>query len=124
MVFVVQYHWRKTIFRHNNGTKGIRIQGPPGAYNITDFNLPIKRLMKWNGDDKDSINIQHNYNILKSRIIFAHIYQNNFTIKIEFRYLLAFDTKRLGEDGVLRQQHTSQHYRHSLGNVTMLSLIL
>ena len=109
--------------RHNNGTKGIRIQGPPGAYNITDFNLAIKRLMKRNGDDEDSINIQHNYNTLKSRIIFAHIYQNDFTIKNEFRYLLGFDTKRLGEDGMLRPRQTSQNYRHSLGNVTMPSRI-
>ena len=51
--------------RHNNGTKWVRIQGPPVAYNITDFKLAMKRLMKYNGDDEDSINIQLKLQYLK-----------------------------------------------------------
>ena len=62
--------------------------------------LPISRLMKSNNYNEDGITIQRNYNTLKSRIILAHSYQTDFTIKNGLRYISGFDAKCLGEDGV------------------------
>ena len=54
---------------------------PPGAYNITDLNLEIKRLMKLKGDADDKMTIQPNYNTLKSRVIVGNGYKVGFTLE-------------------------------------------
>ena len=70
---------------------------PGGAYNISDLNREIKRLVKAGGDDDDPIVIRANYNTLKSRIIIADGSKVDFNIENSLRDLLGFEGKIITE---------------------------
>ena len=76
-----------------------QIQVSSYAYNIIELNLEIKRLIKSKGDNEEGITKRLNYDTLKSRIILAHSYQNNFKIMNGLRYI-GIRCKALGRDGV------------------------
>ena len=101
----VWYSWynitsKNNLFRYYNGTEWKRVRVPPGAYNITDLNLEIKRILKANGDDKGGITIQVNYNTLKSRILIKDGYKVGFAAEGGLRDILGFNDEILGDDGV------------------------
>ena len=75
---------------------------PPGAYNIVDINVEIKRLVKAKGHDPDNISVTPNYNTLKSRITLAGNYKvdlrdGNKSGKL--RSVLDFNQKLLSKNG-------------------------
>lgn len=85
-------------FKYYNDKEWVIIHIPPGSYNITDLNLEMKRLVKAEGDDRDSISIEPNYNTSKSRVILGEDYKVDFTIEGGLRDVLEFDANVL-EDG-------------------------
>ena len=94
-------------FKYNNGTTWKTLTIPLGAYNITDIDEIIKRLMKVNGDfdnsDTDNpkyyISIEANYNTFKSIIQLSNGYKVDFTIPNTFRDILGFDSKIIQNNG-------------------------
>ena len=82
-------------FKYHNGTEWKTITIPGGAYNISDLNREIKRLVKAGGDDDDPVIIRANLNTLKSRIIIADGFQVDFNIDNSLRDLLGFEGKTI-----------------------------
>ena len=96
----IWYSWyniteKNNKFKYHNGTDWITIKIPGGAYNISDLNREIKRLVEAGGDEDDPIVIRANFNTLKSRIIIADDYQVDFDIDNSLRDLLGFEGKTL-----------------------------
>lgn len=66
-------------YSDNGGTTWYDLTLTSGADNVVDINVEIKRLIKANGDEPDSVTIAPNYNTLKGRITLANGYQVDCT---------------------------------------------
>lgn len=83
------------IFRYYNGTEWKTITIPPGAYNITDINTYIQKIIaRSDGErNKDSIAFIPNYNTIHSEVVLKNGYKIDFTVKNSLRAVLGFDSK-------------------------------
>ena len=89
-------------YSNNSGTNWYNLTLTPGAYNVTDINTEIKRLIKANGHEPDNVTITPNYNTLKSRLTLANGYQVDFTdatIPSNLRVVLGFKSKLINANG-------------------------
>ncbi len=97
-------HEKNNKFRYSpdNGSNWVDVVLPNGAYNIIDINAGIKRLIEAKGYKPDNINIEPDYNTLKSRIVLAENYKVDFQDKNSagnLRSILGFDSKLLDKNG-------------------------
>ena len=85
-----------------DGSVWVDLAIPPGAYNVTDINAEIKRLIKGRGHDPDSISLTPNYSTQRSRISLANNYKVDFRDEKSsnnLRSLLGFKPKLLSGNG-------------------------
>ena len=85
-----------------DGSAWVDLSIPPGAYNITDINAELKRLIKSKGHDPDSISLTPKYSTQRSRVTLA----NNYKVDLRdekssnnLRSLLGFNSKLLSGNG-------------------------
>ena len=106
----IWYSWynvesKNNTFRYYNGRVWAKILLQPGAYNITDIDKEIKRLIKVNGDEPDNVSISPNYNTLKCRVTVSGGYKIDFAQKDSIRTILGFESRTLGTDGTYDGEH-------------------
>ena len=85
-----------------DGSAWVDLTIRPGAYNITDINAVLKRLIKSKGHDPDSISLTPDYSTQRSIITLA----NNYKVDLRderssnnLRSLLGFNSKLLSGNG-------------------------
>lgn len=92
-------HTNNNVFAYFNGLVWKKIILTPGAYNITDIDREIKRMIDANGDTAKNIMITPNYNTLKCRMVIVGLYQVDFTVTNSIRSVLGFNSQVLSKAG-------------------------
>ena len=100
----IWYSWynvesKNNVLRYYNGRVWADLALQPGAYNITDIDKEIKRLITAKGDQPDNVAISPNFNTLKCRITLSGGYKLDFTPTNSIRTILGFNSRILGTDG-------------------------
>ena len=106
----IWYSWHNIAPKNNkfryspsgDGSAWVDLSIPPGAYNITDINVELKRLIRTKGHDPDSISLTPNYNTQRSRITLANSYKVDLRdekSRNNLRSLLGFNSKLLSGNG-------------------------
>ena len=79
-------------FYHSNGENGSKFfEIPSGGYNTVNLNNDFKYPIREKGDDKNSIILRPNYNILKSRIELKNDSSINLHLPHTLNSVLGFD---------------------------------